>query len=896
METAMKLLNMFSSHEGAGKIKDEKDRGYRQKYMEHVQHRFRLMKDLNARLGENVLLDHRYTKLIIVEDCLHKDLREQDVMAWGSAKIGKGQKRSISMVDFFKADEDGQTPQIVLLVGPAAIGKTMTAKKIMLDWASERLYQKKFEYSFYISCWTLNLGSEQASIVDLILKNCPSERPPIEYMLTHPEKLLFLIDGVDELRFLLDQPESNLCSDPWQKKPIAATLSSLFRKKVLRESYLIITTRPTGLEKLWQCLGQARYAEILGFAEPQRKEYFHKYFNDAEEANQAFHLVKDEKMLFTICFVPLVCWIVCTVMKQQMEREEDIAQTAKTMTGTYMLYLFCLLKAHRRHSSPAVHATLKGLCSLATDQICRQNILFGAEEMKKHGLETSDSLFLSENIFQKGANCECLYSFVHLSFQEFLAALFYVLEKEEFATKEFEIKRKHVKKMLADYGKTRNYLMLTVRFLFGLLNEERMKDLEKKLSYRFSPKIKSDLLEWIRTKPRTLSLFLESYGVLASGPYRALLPLTQTLEKTYQFEEFHCLYEIQEESFVRSALSQVTYINVTHRILTKIDQVVLSFCLRHAPKLESLGLKSCEFQFGDLYDFPRQQKQVPLDPRLSPIYLLCQALKDPSCNLKTLKLWWCSLTGAGYKDLANVLCSPRLAELELGGDNSLEDTSVQQLCKGLKHPSCRLRRLRLWSCRLTGACCGDLASVLISNMHLTELDLRGNLGLGDHGMQKLCDGLRHPRCMLQRLRLRYCSLTAMSCLELAQVLSTSQALQELDLGRNKLGLNGMKLLCKGLMHASCRLKTLVLRECSLRADSCHEMALALGHPCALVELDLQDNQLGMAGVEELCQGLRQPGCQLQTLWLSPHTVTEEMWPDLRTIKEAKPGLVIKSHE
>ncbi|KYO43393.1 NACHT, LRR and PYD domains-containing protein 12-like [Alligator mississippiensis] len=499
METAMKLLNMFSSHEGAGKIKDEKDRGYRQKYMEHVQHRFRLMKDLNARLGENVLLDHRYTKLIIVEDCLHKDLREQDVMAWGSAKIGKGQKRSISMVDFFKADEDGQTPQIVLLVGPAAIGKTMTAKKIMLDWASERLYQKKFEYSFYISCWTLNLGSEQASIVDLILKNCP-------------------------------------------------------------------------------------------------------------------------------------------------------------------------------------------------------------------------------------------------------------------------------------------------------------------------------------------------------------------------------------------------------------NQVVLSFCLRHAPKLESLGLKSCEFQFGDLYDFPRQQKQVPLDPRLSPIYLLCQALKDPSCNLKTLKLWWCSLTGAGYKDLANVLCSPRLAELELGGDNSLEDTSVQQLCKGLKHPSCRLRRLRLWSCRLTGACCGDLASVLISNMHLTELDLRGNLGLGDHGMQKLCDGLRHPRCMLQRLRLRYCSLTAMSCLELAQVLSTSQALQELDLGRNKLGLNGMKLLCKGLMHASCRLKTLVLRECSLRADSCHEMALALGHPCALVELDLQDNQLGMAGVEELCQGLRQPGCQLQTLWLSPHTVTEEMWPDLRTIKEAKPGLVIKSHE
>nr|XP_048710371.1 NACHT, LRR and PYD domains-containing protein 3-like isoform X1 [Caretta caretta] len=902
VDVTIEVFNHLNLREASANLREERKNAlcpkqtpgrpdYRVKYREHIQNKYRIIKDLNSRLGENVTLNSRYTKLIIVKKHCHKKEREHEIMTlgWRHEEIMTKRASSITLGNLFKCDEDGQTPQIVVLLGAAGIGKTMTARKIMFDWAAGELYKEKFDYAFYINCREVNFGSEQGRIADLILKNCPNKNAPVEEILINPEKLLFIIDGFDELRFSLDQPEDSLCSDPCEKQPMEITLSSLLRKTVLFESYVIITTRPTALEKLRQCLECARYAEILGFSAAEREEYFHKFFGNEEKARKAFNFVKENEMLFTMCFVPIVCWIICTVLKQQMEAGEDLAQTSKTITGVYMLYLFSLLKGHSSNSKKHTPANLKGLCSLAADGIWRQKILFGEEEIKKHGLDVSDSLFLNENMFQKDIDCECVYSFIHLSFQEFFAALFYVLEKEETTTVEDSgSAMNNVKKLLENYGKSRNYLMLTVRFLFGLLNEERMEDMEKKLSCKISPKIKPDLLQWVKTKPKISSLSLESEELFLE-PDEELSSFKRNAEMIYQLEEFHCLYEIQEESFVQSALNRFTELYLAEYNFTKMDQVALSFCLKNCRKLETLYLNLCMFGFEDPNeDSLRPPKQPRLEqhwdePTCSPIYLLCQALKDPNCKLKKLKLTNGHLTNACYRDLSSALSTKQtLTELDLSMNN-LGDSGVRLLCEGLNHPTCKLQRLGLSNCHLTAVCGGDLSSLLSTKPTLTELDI-GENNLGDSGVQLLCEGLKHPHSKLQKLRLMNCGLTASSCGNLSSVLRAKPTLTELDLVLNNLGeAGGMKLLCEGLKHPDCKLQKLRLMGCQLTAACCEDLSSVLSINQTLTELELRGNLLRDSGVQLLCEGLKHANCKLQKLGLKNFLLTDACCEDLAAV-------------
>ncbi|KAG6924745.1 NLR family pyrin domain containing 3, partial [Chelydra serpentina] len=314
----------------------------------------------------------------------------------------------------FDPRRNQQNPKTVVLQGAAGIGKTMTARKIMLDWAAGKLYQKKFDYVFYINCRKINLVIEQKSVADLVLDNCPNRKGPIKEIFEKPEKLLFIIDGFDELSSLLNIDEVSLCTNPFQNKPVKTVLCSLLRKEVLQKSFLLITTRPTALEKLKQNLKFPCYAEIMGFSGEERKEYFYKFFCDEKKATQAFNFVKENEMLFTMCFVPIVCWIICMAMKQQMKRGKDLSETSKTTTSVYLLFLSTLLADHFTdsiHMQPS-KTTLWKLCSLAADGILEGKILFEDGDLKKHNLSLSNiqSLFLGKSIFQKGIECESVYS------------------------------------------------------------------------------------------------------------------------------------------------------------------------------------------------------------------------------------------------------------------------------------------------------------------------------------------------------------------------------------------------------------------------------------------------------------------------------------------------------
>lgn len=781
---------------------------YQKTYREHIQEEYQMIEDRNARMGEQVSLDKRYTELLIVKEHQQREEKEHEIITRGRKHTElMAHQTSLTKINvLFDPDRNQQSPKTVVLQGAAGIGKTMTARKIMLDWAAGKLYQKKFDYVFYINCRKINRVTAKKSVADLVLDNFPDGVRPIKEIFEKPEKLLFIIDGFDELNSLLDIDEVSLCRDPFEKKLVDTVLCSLLRKKVLQKSFLLITTRPTALEKLKQNLKFPCYAEIRGFSGDDRKEYFHKFFGDEKKATQAFNFVQENEMLFTMCFVPIVCWIICTVMKQQMERGEDLAQTSKTTTSVYLLFLNSLLSDHFTDSIDT-KTSLWELCSLAADGILERKILFEEGDLKKHNLSLSkiQSLFLNKSIFQKDIECESVYSFIHLSFQEFFAALFYVLEEDEETMKKSLSSKKDVTHLLKIYGPSKNnYLMLTVRFLFGLLNKKRVYDMKNKLQCETSSPIKKDLLKWFEAEAKNISLL----------PYKTSGKLRD------QLELFHCLYESQDEKFAKSAMDNFQEIRLEHIRLTTMDEIALSFCVKNCCSKQSLYLCNCTLGIGEREEgwIAKLRKSLfPLNPgikdlRTSTAYSLCQGLKDPNCKLKTISLSSCKLSSAFPKHLSPkmLFTNQSLEKLDLSA-NTLGDSGLNHLCEGLKHPHCKLQILLLWQCHLTAACCGDLATALSTNQSLTELELSGNK-LGDSGIKLLCEGLKHPSCKLQKLVVWDCHLTNACCGDLSSLLSTNQFLRELNLSSNNLSYSGVKLLCEGLKHPNCQLQKLDLSE------------------------------------------------------------------------------------
>lgn len=551
------------------------------------------MKDPNSHIGEYELLNNRYTKLIILDHQRHEEERKHEIMFLGrkhSQIMSKRAHSSITIDTLFKPDKCGLIPRIVVLQGAAGIGKTMTTHKIMLDWACGDLYQDMFDYIFYINCRKMNICGE-SRIADIMLKPW-NDGDAYKAILRNPKKLLFIIDGFDELRFSFDHPEDFLCSEPRKLEKVEILLWSLFRKKVLPESSLIITTRPTALEKLRKCLDDfvlsSRYAEILGFSEKDREEYFHKFFNnDTDKAAEVFRLIKHNETLFTMCFVPIVCWVVCTVMKQQMERR-DFAQTSTTVTDIYMLYFSSLLTSLKSQSKQEMRRLLRGLCCLASYGIWKQEVLFWEEKRKEYGLDQEDSLplFLLENIFKRDLECKCAYSFIHLTVQELFAALSYLLNpgKQHFCSfglcvrgqsSELEGFPQGVRNLLDYSVTTRPDLALTVHFLFGLLNEDKRRKMKKMLGWKISPKMKECLLKWVQNK---LGAKVANHEMKFnnSGMWHDLL-------------FFECLFETQDENFAKQTLSHVTDLSLNFH--TKMEEMVLAYCLVHCCHLEVLCLE-----------------------------------------------------------------------------------------------------------------------------------------------------------------------------------------------------------------------------------------------------------------------------------------------------------------
>uniref|UniRef100_A0AAZ1XE87 NACHT, LRR and PYD domains-containing protein 12-like n=1 Tax=Oreochromis aureus TaxID=47969 RepID=A0AAZ1XE87_OREAU len=857
-----------------------------------------------AKAGNPTLLNQIYTELYITEGGTAEVNDEHEVRQIETASRKPDRpETTIRQEDIFKASPGRDEPiRTVLTKGVAGIGKTVLTQKYSLDWAEDKANQD-IQFIFPFTFRELNvLKEEKFSLVELV-HHFFTETKEAGICSFEDFQVVFIFDGLDECRLPLDFHKTTILTDPRKSTSVDVLLINLIRGKLLPFAHLWITTRPAAANQIPpDCVGMV--TEVRGFTDSQKEEYFRKRFRDEEQASRIISHIKTSRSLHIMCHIPVFCWITATVLEDVLETREG-GPLPKTLTEMYIHFLVVQAKVKKfkydggaetdPHWSPESREMIESLGKLAFDQLQKGNLIFYESDLTECGIDIRAASVYSgvfTQIFkeERGLYQDKVFCFIHLSVQEFLAALHVhltfinsglnLLEQQQTTSTWSKLFNKpklqslHQSSVDKALQSPNGHLDLFLRFLLGLslqtnqtllrglltqtesssqTNKKTVQYIKKKLSENLSAEKSINLfhclnelndrslVEEIQQSLRSGSL---STDKLSPAQWSALVFILLSSEKDLDVFDLK-KYFASEEALLRllpvvkaSNKALLTGCNLSERSCDALSSVLNS---------QSASLKELDLSNNDLQD--------------SGVKLLSAALQSLHCTLETLRLDRCGLSEISCDYLAAALKSnpsyPRVLDLS-GTYNNLQDSGVKQLCVLLENPRCRFETLRLKDCDLSEISCDYLAAALKSNPSYPRvLDLSGTYNnLQDSGVKQLCVLLENPRCRFETLRLSHCDLSERSCEALSSGLSSQTSnLRQLDLSNINLKDSGVKLLSDGLKSPHCTLETLRVEPAGvrwlrpgLRKYSCQ---LTIDTNTVNTKLQLSDNNRKVTHVEEV---------------------------------------------
>ncbi|XP_058242973.1 uncharacterized protein LOC131351571 [Hemibagrus wyckioides] len=738
------------------------------------------------------------------------------------------QEQQIECKNMFKPSPGEEKPiRTVVTQGVAGIGKSICVQKFVLDWAEGKEYQD-IKFILPLPFRELNLKDEKRSLRDIIYQFFPSTKG---MRLTDKYKVMFIFDGLDECRLPLTFHKNQKLTDVTEKASLDTIMTNLIEGNLLPSALIWITTRPAAAAKI-PAEHVDRVTEVRGFNDVQKVEYFRKKISVESLANRIIDHIKGSRSLFIMCHIPVFCWISATVLERILGRSdsEDIPQTLTEMYTCFLIFQTVQGdKKYNRNNASDIPWDKEGILSLgklAFIHLEKNNLIFYAEDLKACGIDPSNLAVYSGVCTQEtGRFLGTVFSFVHLSIQEFIAALFtYTCVRNE-NKNVFDQSEERKETQLIDFLKItvdkalkseNGHLDLFLRFLLGLSVESNQKLIRGLLTHTGSSSdCRKDIVKYIKFK------FEQN-----PSPERLI-------------NLFYCLNELNDDSLVKEIQSYMNSGRLSEAELSPAQWSALVFVLLTSEE---------NLEVFDLQKFIRSDECFK---RLLPVVQEATTVLLSECNLTERSCW----------ALHTVLSSEssKLTEVDLSS-NPLEDSGVKLLCAGLKSPNCKLEKLR---------------SALKSS-HLIELDLRGN-DPGASGVKLLTDLLQDPDCTLNTLSLLKSPDAVKACDSLTEVLGKNPLLQrELDLSGKIKGDSGVKQLSALLKDPHCRTETLMLKDCSITEEGCSALTSSFhSNPAHIREMDLSENKFGNSGVQKLCALLQHQSCNLQILRLSDCSITEE---------------------
>ncbi|XP_031669761.1 NACHT, LRR and PYD domains-containing protein 3 isoform X3 [Oncorhynchus kisutch] len=711
------------------------------------------------------VLNKVYTELYIVTCDSTSINKEHEVWQAETAHLKDYSEASvIKFQDLFKPAED-ETIRCVMTKGIAGIGKTVAAQKLNLDWANGKENQD-LDFLFLLSFRKLNLRKGPYSLHELLQLFYPQLKDINVRKMYDEHKVLFILDGLDESQLPLEfgEIENRLISDVSESASLDVLLTNLITGRLLPGALLWITSRPVAANQIPREYCH-RVTEIRGFNDAQKDEYFRKHIRDPEMASRIISDIKATRSLYIMCHVPVFCWMAVTVLQDILSKDSKSGSKPRSLPTTlsemYMHYIKIQtsISFEKHGPTPGKQLSLMSnkddivkLGKLAYQNLDNQNVLFTEQDLTNCGISVMEAAtcpgLCTELVeLENGLYPKKVYCFVHLSVQEFFAALYAFHEFENGridSVKAFIKKRKggtlldFLKGALDRALDSKNgHLDLFTRFLFGI-------------SHDSSRAIVHDIL-----------------GKTTSGSEcnKKLIGYIKMLKRKDLSPErcinlIHCLLQLKDHTVLQNDNNNQVSPSDTQPTPFQCSLLAYMFIMSEKP---------------EEFDFRNNKTTEEAFRRLTPALLSCTRALLNFCDITTLQ---CAT-------VASVLQSEnsRLTVLDLG-HNNLGDEGVIRLCCGLRNPNCKVETLNLRHNHVGHRGVNELCKVLtVSTSKLLTLDLSCN-DLTDLGVAFLACAC----CKLQTLRLSGCLITKKGSSFLALVLRSNPfQMKELDLSYNPLG-------------------------------------------------------------------------------------------------------------